>query len=457
MAPHWISGGQPPDWEYDPEGILIPAETGSTIRARRHLDWGLSGSFVTGEDPALDSLIGSSTKAGATVTRWLLDNLWQGHTKGFRGLSVSRRREWWAARRLEGWPYSYDRVLQAVDHLVSRGLVIEVRAKPGAHRLENSEQSRIELTPRAIRWLEEHGGVKGARIARAGPNVRLAKRGSGESLRLPRNDVVRTLERDMRIINRAAAALLWQPPPSMPSEQRGDLLIIRPPERPEIWLNTGAAGYARLLTETGAFDDWTCGRMFGWGLQTLPRWMRRAGLVCGQQVVEVDFMNLHLRLVLAAAGLRCTDEDDLYDRIRARSSESRTVVKRAVNVALNVRRGQSAGRAIGRFIARAEEVDVSPDHMARGQQLLNDMIGTFPVLRRAVGTDAGVRLMRTESRILRHAGTYLGRREVALMPFHDAILAPASYTEITTEALRRAAGEVIGHELPTTTTFGVSA
>jgi hypothetical protein len=303
------------------------------------------------------------------------------------------------------------------------------------------------LAPATLAAIAQQGGIGASLKVLYGDLVRLRDRLTGDFLDPGHGPTIRDLERRMAAINEAVAAAAWTPTAADVVEVRGDLLVVRAADGQPVYLNAGGRGFAQLLGSNRGLKDWTGGRMFGWGVQNAPRAVRRRGRIGGVPIAEVDFGQLHPRLILGDAGVHPDPGDDLYGPAVAASGETRSLVKRAVNIGLNAQTAQVARGALAVEMA-AGQGPPSRDHHRRASALLEEVNHIDPALSAAMGRDQGVRLMRRESQILRAAAAQLIDRGIAFAPLHDAVAVREQDAGLAAEILERAGRDTAGFHLP---------
>ena len=429
--------------------LFVPKQDPGCFEGHCHPDIGLDGSFSVDPEPELDALVGCTRDSDAAVARWIMDNAWQALQSGRRGVSYSRRPERYADAKRRGWPVSCREMIRVVDHLAKEGLITNHIALPQPIRLPQAQQSWLGLTPRAAQFLADRGGVRGARRALISDVVRFKDRRSGKLLAVPNTGLIRRLRHEMQIIRASATAADWQPMATDIYEQRGDCLVLQRGNGPMAWMNTKATAFVHILGKGGSLKDWTCGRMYGFGVQSIPKDMRRAGTIGGQVVDEVDFRNMHLRLALAANKRPFADVQDLYMPIVEVSGESRDVVKIAVNIGLNALTRRGAIGATANAIAASEGRQPVNLDMQRAVELIRCIEKIYPSLRTFIGMDAGVGFMRTESTILRQACLDLAGQGFHFIPLHDALLVAQGDADRAEYAMSKASIKIVGDALPT--------
>jgi len=332
---------------------------------RDHPDLPLNINFAVEPDPAIDGLYALTRPDWRATARWLIEAGWRAHMAGRRGVSYSRRRNWYAAARRRGLQHTYARVVGVLDELARQGVVHNAKARPQRERGPGALQSHFTLAPATLAAIAQQGGIGASLKVLYGDLVRLRDRLTGDFLDPGHGPTIRDLERRMAAINEAVAAAAWTPTAADVVEVRGDLLVVRAADGQPVYLNAGGRGFAQLLGSNRGLKDWTGGRMFGWGVQNAPRAVRRRGRIGGVPIAEVDFGQLHPRLILGDAGVHPDPGDDLYGPAVAASGETRSLVKRAVNIGLNAQTAQVARGALAVEMA-AGQGPPSRAHNLRG-------------------------------------------------------------------------------------------
>lgn len=195
------------------------------------------------------------------------------------------------------------------------------------------------------------------------------------------------------------------------------------------WVGSGEVDTrTRRLTRVfnnGSFDQG--GRLFHGFWQTLSKEQRRAGLrLDGREVVEVDFVNLGVRLAYARLGIAPASDVDLY--VVPGAGGNREGVKRMMGALL-----------------------CSPQPLARFPQGLKaqfagrrfpDVYGAIckahPALVTQFGTSQGLIHQRIESDIIVRALIELAGMGITALPVHDCLLVGREHAEACRDVMERA-------------------
>lgn len=181
------------------------------------------------------------------------------------------------------------------------------------------------------------------------------------------------------------------------------------------------------------------GRLYGGWWQTLPRGDRDGLRIDGEEVVDLDFSNMFLRLAYLHAGKEAP-EGDLYGGVRGLAEPRwREGVKR-ITASLLCRES-----ALQRLPKGME--GMLPSGMT-GKAVRDALIERHPALRSSFESGVGLRLMFLESEILVGALLRLADQGVTALPMHDGLMVARSAENVARAAMAEGCLAVLGRELP---------
>jgi hypothetical protein len=183
------------------------------------------------------------------------------------------------------------------------------------------------------------------------------------------------------------------------------------------------------------------GRLGGGWWTSLPKAQRAFIRIDGEdRIADLDFASMFVRLALHEVGAPIPD-GDLYRSIPGiETDEQREVAK---SVILNL---------LGRSTPLKKLPDDTgwslPPSLRSAAAIRSAIINSIPGMDRAIERGLCFRLFRLESNILVRALLKLTAQGITGLGMHDGIMVAASKAEIAKAALREAAREEIGIELP---------
>jgi hypothetical protein len=230
-----------------------------------------------------------------------------------RDVSYSRRRGFYTrARRYYGDTISYRTVLAAVNDGLDGGLLVEQRARPGAHRRRSRRQSSIRAAPLLCQLLD------GSPVRSCQREVIWLRDRSGL---VDYEDTPEThqMRREIEAINGGMSKLVV------------DLDVAGVTKEGRYWIVDGTylvptPPMVRRIFSRGSFDQG--GRLYGW-FQGLPSRYRAAMMINDEPVLEPDFGQFHAAIIYGLRGIRLIG--DAYET----AEFSRAQGKLAFDVALN--------------------------------------------------------------------------------------------------------------------------
>lgn len=186
-----------------------------------------------------------------------------------------------------------------------------------------------------------------------------------------------------------------------------------------------------------AFD--LCGRLFGGWWQSLAKERRSNIRIAGEEVADLDFDNMFVRLAYLRSGFEPPD-GDLYSGIRGfEGPQWRDGLKKVINALLF--------RATPLVRLPKIEREALP-HGTTGSEIRGAILTAHPKLAGVFEHGHGLRLMFTESQILMAALLRLVDSGVPALGMHDGLMVARSKVDVTIKAMQDAAEEVVGFRLP---------
>jgi len=186
-------------------------------------------------------------------------------------------------------------------------------------------------------------------------------------------------------------------------------------------------------------------RLYGGFWLNLKRERRVHIRIDAERVCLLDFSSMFVRLAYAQVGVE-PPEGDLYDLtgfLRGYDNEQhRDGVKQGFNSLLNG--GKAGHRDILDELPKGTSARAFRDAVAKKHPALSRLFKGQPV---------GLSLMFTESRILLRTLKTLMEQNVVGLGLHDGLLVAHSKSAVAEVAMREAALEVCGAELPLKSTF----
>lgn len=188
------------------------------------------------------------------------------------------------------------------------------------------------------------------------------------------------------------------------------------------------------------------GRLYGHFVQSLPQTLRRRLRFNGEPTVEVDFRSIHPALLYAAEGLPLPS-GDLYtlDAPPFIRPDLRRICKTLLLVTINARTERGAIMAARR--------ELMGDGIAVNYQELRALLDGLKIKHRAIahrfGSDAGIRLQRTDSDIAVAICLRMARQGVPCVPVHDSFIVPAARLADLEQAMLEEAVRVTGLAIQT--------
>jgi hypothetical protein len=323
---------------------------------------------------------------------------------GDRFTSYSRDKHFYArGQRYYRRTYTYSSVLPAVGQLADAGLIEHEKVPPGYRGF----QSRFRASQALLKEMAQ------VPIVYRPLEIIVLRDADGNPIDYRDNRETRRMRKQLSEFNEI---LLGQ------RIALGDR-IIREGDR----LDNGARAQAQLHRVFNRGDFNLGGRFYGAHWQNIGD--REQIKINGEDTVELDFAGMHIRLLYAEAGK--PPPSDPYDV----DGWPRKQIKLALLIAINARTHIDAVRALTDAL-RLERV---ANPYATAQGLIRAAKAAHPHIAHAIGSDAGVRLMRRDSEIAAQVMRDVMRATgIVPLPVHDSFIVPTTYEERLKEAMENA-------------------
>ena len=184
------------------------------------------------------------------------------------------------------------------------------------------------------------------------------------------------------------------------------------------------------------------GRFYGAWWEYIPKNFRRYVTINGQPTVEVDFKEIHPRLLYALHGV--TPPDDLYDlgirdpnipydATKGHYKKQRAIIKKFINALINDERG------VHRLsVARSVTLGLSHD------ELLELVFERHPIIKQVLNTDTGLHLQFLDSEIAEAVMLNLMSQGIVALPVHDSFLVREEFLPDLRQDMTSAFEKVVG-------------
>lgn len=378
----------------------IDADTFDVIPAER--DWPLSLRWSI-EDAVLAGIDPRDHPRYRDALNPLLTEAVLAHEVG-HAISYSRRREFYSGlRRYHGNSFTYRTVVPAVDFAVRKGLLDGERATPGSR----GRQSRFWATPLLV------DTMRGYPVAFVPRETIILKDSEKKLQAYSDTALTRRMRKELEAINCEMATIeLLLRGTGVQKTQRGWIVAgtHTPPTPP----------YLRRIFNRGSFDYG--GRAYGWWQALAPAY-RTLMRINGEDVLEPDFAQLHCQILYAQRGVKLIG--DAYET----GEYPRSFGKAAFNIALNATNRTGAVLAITHKLQTARSV---------AAKLLSLIFKKHRAIADTFCSDAGIRLMRTDSDIIIRAVKDCLAAGIPALPVHDSLIAVAHRAGQVAENMERA-------------------
>jgi hypothetical protein len=324
---------------------------------------------------------------------------------GDRFISYSRYKQFYTyGQRYYRPTYTYHSILPAVDQLADAGLLEHEKVRPG-HR---GFQSRFRAS---AALLKEFAQVP---VVYRPLEIVVLRDADGNPIDYRDNRDTHRMRKNLTALNEGLL-----------SQQIGlGERIIREGDR----LDNGGRAQAQLHRVFHRGDFGNGGRFYGGHWQNIGD--RERITIDGQETVEIDYTGLHIRLLYQDIGKPMpTDPYDI-------DGWPRKQAKLALLIAINARTHIDAVRALADALRKGGGVS---DPFATAEKLVRAVKARHPDIAHAIGSDAGVRLMRRDSDLAEQIMMEMVHA-VGVVPLsvHDSFIVPATHKERLNEAMETA-------------------
>lgn len=306
-------------------------------------------------------------------------------------VSYPRSKDYYAAR--ESHPLlGYRPTIRAVDMLDAGDWIDHRRQVPGGR----GWQSSMRASPKLLEAMDYLIGNSLLPYMMPRSTIFLRDK-DGKPLPLPRDRRLLPMSRNVDRINEAICSV----------DVRGE---------------NGARLAAPLVRIYNGHLD-RGGRFYAQGTswQNIPSADRRRITIDGEPVVEWDYKTLHPALLYGQVGI-----DPPADAYQI-EGWTRSVAKRAFCIMINARDPNAARLAIAdNGIIRAEWCCDYREANWRAARLMEDIARVHRPIAKFFNSDAGGRLMRTDSDLAEAVQLKLRKRGVVVLPVHDSFLVQSS-------------------------------
>ncbi|MCJ2046363.1 hypothetical protein MKK58_17750 [Methylobacterium sp. J-078] len=343
--------------------------------------------------------------------------------------------------RYRSTPYSRKRVCAAIDGLAEAGLIVNMKALPGAH-LQRDEAKRLQSACYALPAMMDR--LKGLKLVDLVPRCPLILRDiNGDLVDYAETERTRRFRKDVEETNAWLESVL---------------VTIDPAADPANWRRTEHHLSARKVKADGS-ETWATvvpgqapsvvrifsrsrfdlhGRYYGFW-QGLPKDRRGDLLIDGEFTVEPDFHWLHPTLLYAMCGHAIAH--DPYTT----GYWPRAAGKLAFNTAINAK---TDAEAIGGLLKKRDETGDDGEPVWRyGRRqtgcILEAIKEANPHIAHMFGSDAGVRLMAIDSGMAGRVMKGCRKAGIPCLPVHDSFRVPARHEGTVTAIM----GEVLASTL----------
>lgn len=332
-----------------------------------------------------------SAKAAHVQAVIAADAVMSARREPLRRISYSRRKGWWTeSSRYRGREFTYDMVVPAVDALVAAGILVDHDLQPGGRA------TGIQSSYRPAPWL---AGTSAPKLPRASGELIRLKDSAGSLVGY--RDTERT-HRERKLVMKVNR-LIGETEIALDAPDAvfdGD--VIRFGDH---------AVYPDMIALYRVFNGgWTLGgRFYGGWWQSVKSKDRQHFILDGQRTAEVDYEQLHPRLLYALAGERL--DGDAYTL----HGWDRKLCKIAFNVLLNA---SGYHQAHGALLPYLDGCEVS------ARDLIRDIKDRHPKVSRYFHSGIGLRLQNVDSEMCRFVLADSVKKGIVVLPVHDSFIVP---------------------------------
>lgn len=338
----------------------------------------------------------------------LLEAYLVGRAEPERYISYSRHKKFYSnLMRYHGTAYTYANVVSAVDQFADMGLLENHKTPPG----QRGRQSIFRATPDLLALFDQpvpvlYGPCETIRVRDANGNL------------ADYRDTVRTdrMRKHLAVINEPmTAAKIDLAAPGIVQDEH----TIRCGEH---------VLYPAMRTLYRVFNRGRFslgGRLYGGWWQQARKTDREFLTIDGDPTVELDYPCLHPSMLYAMAGKALTSDPYVID------GWGRKLAKVAFNILVNARTPRQALAAIAERIG-------GEGCFEKARRLIEAIEAKHAPIADAFGSDAGLRLQRTDSDMAEHIVLTLVRKGVLALPIHDSFIVRMQDKEELMEAMAAA-------------------
>ena len=332
-----------------------------------------------------------------------------------RAVSYSRNRNFYAnSQRYRETDYTYLTVLASVARLHRAGCIVDRPAPPGRLGWQSSFVATDELI-RACRSF-------GTPIAYSNSEIIWLKNVAGDLVNYSDTRNTRRLRHELAECNEHLAQLAIEVPGA---EWRGHHMLID-----RCYILPIPSNPLRRIFSRSSFS--LHGRAYGWW-QNIPEAARATLTINGEPVVEADYKSLHPTILYNEAGIRFSG--DPYDVDGFKRSD----IKLGFVIAINAKNTPAAIAALA-------------DHLGTGRRHASNVIAAIKRCHKPIEkqfcSDAGVRLMRTDSELILTAMRAMNDNGEPALPVHDSLIVPARCEAQTTAKMVEVFEKIVGRVNP---------
>jgi hypothetical protein len=313
---------------------------------------------------------------------------------------------------------TFGRVRSGVAKIVSAELAVERRTKRG-HR---GWQSDLRATPALTEIFDKYG-----QKPTYGPRDSIILRSRRDGSLLPKRpwrDLLRQVERINEMLGATTIGL----------EMTGSLKL-----KNGLWLferlDEDRFGNPRLIQQKLRLDNREGRRVFTsdhkhhgrfyCSPQNIPGSARLQMTLGGQRVVELDFASMHVMLAYGLCGARL--EGDPYEIPGFTRKQGKLGLLTAINATSIPAAVRALTDARGSKAVAANQTDAL--------RLVEALTARNAPIEKMLCSDAGMRLMNIDARIMLTAADHLVAKGIHCIPIHDSIVVPEQYESEAREAL----------------------
>ncbi|MFK3777273.1 hypothetical protein [Agrobacterium sp. NPDC089420] len=381
----------------------------------RHRPLGYSWRIPSDELKALLNLPKMPTAAGDLVCEAIVaDAIVSAHLYPGRRISYSRRAEYWAARiRYTGKGFNRDTVTLAVEKLVERGILVNHdRRPPGKRGVQSSYLPNPMLTALEMPKLNKARGE--TLILKDADGNMVGYKDTPET-----RDKRCTLSRVNRVLEAADICIDREGVVNEGRWTRIDDYLVFPNHKSLHRIYNGG---------------WTLGgRFYGAFWQNMRSEDRRHILIDGRETVEVDYDQLHARIIYAEAKKKLWG--DAYDL----EGWDRKVAKRAFFIIVNAKNYVDAKGAVAKLLI---EKELDPKLSSK---LIEAMKARHHEVREFFHSGCGLRLQNLDGKMAEYVLRAMTvRKGIPCLPIHDSFIVPATATTILIRTMKEAFEKFVG-------------